>query len=168
MSATGGGFNSGKQQPNSIDADSYVNDRLRQYQGWYDKKSVKMKARHLRNRSVSVVAGAIVPVVANIDHIAARVATTVLSLVVVILVSLESVFHYREQWKNYRSTEQFLGHEAVYYETRVGVYEGLTDAEAFKTLVERVESAIAAENASTLNVMTLAGQVTGEEKGGYG
>jgi len=109
-----------------------------------------------------------VPVLANIDYLAAGIGNTVLSLVVVILVSLESVFHYREQWKNYRSTEQLLGDETVYFETRVGPYEGFSAQEAFRTLVERVESAIAAENASTLNVMTLAGQVTAEEgKGGH-
>jgi hypothetical protein len=81
---------------------------------------------------------------------------------VVILVSLESVYHYREQWKNYRSTEQALGHKRVYYATRCGTYEGLADRDAFRLLVERVESTIAAENASTLSTMTLAAQVVGE------
>jgi hypothetical protein len=46
----------------------------------------------------------------------------------VISVSLESVLHYREQWKNYRSTEQFIGHEVMAYRTAVGQYRNL-DAE---------------------------------------
>lgn len=86
--------------------------------------------------------------------------TTVLSLGVVVLVSLESVYHYREQWKNYRSTEQYLGHEAIYFANAVGVYKDLDDAAALETLVERSESAIAAENASTLSSMTLAEQIS--------
>jgi galactokinase len=75
---------------------------------------------------------------------------------------LESVYRYREQWKNYRSTEQLLGHERIYFETKVGPYSGLSESEAFTTLVARVESAIANENSATLNVMTLGGQVSAD------
>lgn len=141
----------------------YLDTRLAQYQGWYDTKAVKMKALHLRLRTVSVVGGAIVPVLINVSVPYLDILTTLLSLTVVILVSLESVYHYREQWKNYRSTEQLLGHERVYYATRCGLYEGLSDQQAFRLLVERVESAIAAENNSTLSTMTLAGEVSGEQ-----
>jgi hypothetical protein len=81
---------------------------------------------------------------------------TIISLIVVIFVSLESVFHYREQWKNYRSTEQSLGHEVFQFRGGVGPYKGLSPKDAFLSLVERVEAAIANENAATLNVMTLA------------
>lgn len=68
-------------------------------------------------RAFSVIGGGIVPVLINvqpnwkvvgIDVI--QLTVTVISLLVVVFVSLESVFHYREQWKNYRSTEQSLGH----------------------------------------------------------
>lgn len=85
-----------------------------------------------------------------------------LSVVVVAAVSLESVYRYREQWKNYRSTEQLLGHERVYFETKVGPYHGLSKREAFSALVARVERAIAGENSATLNVMTLGGQVNAD------
>jgi hypothetical protein len=146
----------------------YIADRLEQYQGWYDRKAVHVKGRYMRMRSTSVVAGAIVPVLVNVDFAYVRLFATALSVLVVVLVSLESVFHFREQWKNYRSTEQFIGHERIYFSTRTGTYSGMADSEAFRLLVERVESAIAAENASTLNTMTLAGQVSGEDKSGFG
>jgi hypothetical protein len=81
-------------------------------------------------------------------------------LLVVITVSLESVFHYREQWKNYRSTEQLLGHEKFLFRSRVGRYQSLADEEAFRSFVERVEELIAAENSATLNVMTMASETT--------
>lgn len=58
------------------------------------------------------------------------------------------------------ATEQLLGHERIYFETKVGPYAGLSESEAFTTLVARVESAIANENSATLNVMTLGGQVS--------
>ncbi|RII13041.1 hypothetical protein DSC45_24635 [Streptomyces sp. YIM 130001] len=139
-----------------------MDGRLTQYQAWYDKKAVKTKAMHLRMRTVSVVGGALVPVLVNLDLSFAKLTATVLSLVVVGSVSLESVYRYREQWKNYRSTEQLLAHERVYFETKVGPYRELSDDEAFTTLVARVESAIANENSATLNVMTLGGQVNAD------
>ncbi|MFG2879809.1 DUF4231 domain-containing protein [Streptomyces sp. NPDC048337] len=144
------------------DATQRYLERLAQYQGWYDRKAVRMKAVHLRMRTASVVGGALVPALVNIDLPFARITATVLSLVVVCSVSLESVYRYREMWKNYRSTEQLLGHEQVYFETRVGPYAGLSDGESFTRLVSRVEKAIANENSATLNVMTLGGQVNAD------
>jgi hypothetical protein len=139
-------------------AETYIAERLEQYQDWYDVKAVKMKALHLRMRTAAVISGTLVPALINVPLTWVRIVTTVLSLIVVGLVSLESVFHYREQWKNYRSTEQLLGHEKVRFRARIGVYAGLSDEDALATLVDRAEAAIAAENSSTLNTMTVAGQ----------
>ncbi|MEV6728732.1 MULTISPECIES: DUF4231 domain-containing protein [unclassified Streptomyces] len=143
-------------------AREYVETRLGQYQEWYDRKAVRSKAVHLRMRTLSVAGGALVPVLVNLDVPFARITATVLSLLVVVSVSLESVYRYREQWKNYRSTEQLLGHERIYFETGVGPYAGLSEADAFTVLVSRVEKAIANENSATLNVMTLGGQVNAD------
>lgn len=45
--------------------EKYINERLKQYQSWYDRKAVLCKSRYLRMRGFSVVAGAIVP---GADH----------------------------------------------------------------------------------------------------
>ncbi len=125
-----------------------------------------MKTKYLRMRALSVVGSSLVPVLINVPHpyfagvSVVQVAVTFISLCVVISLSLESVFHYREQWKNYRSTEQLLGHEKFFFQTRVGRYHGVSDEAAFKLLVERVEDAVAAENASTLNTMTTASETS--------
>ncbi|MGC5311322.1 DUF4231 domain-containing protein [Micromonospora zamorensis] len=140
-----------------LSASGYLTDRLAQYQSWYDKKAVKAKATHLRTRTAAVVGGSLVPVLVNLDFPYAQAVTTVVSLIVAGAVSLESVFRYREQWKNYRSTEQTLGHERIYFLTRTGVYTDLDDVTAFANLVERVEATIANENAATLSVMTQVG-----------
>jgi hypothetical protein len=145
-----------------VRAESFINDRVKQYQGWYDKKAVVAKRRFLFMRGFSVVAGSVVPVLINVQYDTAiygipilKSLVTLISLLVVIAVSLESVLHYREQWKNYRSTEQFLGHETVAFANGVGHYrESRSEAEALKQFVERVEEAIRAENSATLNVMT--------------
>lgn len=148
-----------------ISPESYIADRVVQYREWYDKKAVRMKSRYLYMRAFSVVGGGIVPVLANVSFSYSvfgisviQTLLTVVSLLVVIVVSLESVFHYREQWKNYRSTEQLLGHEEFLYRSRVGRYVGIDDQHAFRLFVERVEEAIAIENSATLNVMTMASE----------
>lgn len=153
---------------NFSDPNTYISQRLEQYQDWYDKKSVVMKSKYLRMKAFSVVGGSLVPVLINVPwHFTlggvsvVQVVVTAISLAVVITVSLESVFHYREQWKNYRSTEQLLGHEKFYFRTRVGIYHGLSDENAFRLLVERVEDAVASENAATLNTMTTASDAVG-------
>jgi hypothetical protein len=151
--------------------EQYISERLEQYQGWYDRKSVAMKTKYLRMRALSVVGGSLVPVLINVPYHAylggvsvVQVVVTVISLCVVISLSLESVFHYREQWKNYRSTEQLLGHEKFFFRTRVGRYHGVSDEVAFRLLVERVEDAVASENAATLNTMTTASEASGSGK----
>ncbi|MEU2031103.1 DUF4231 domain-containing protein [Nocardia amamiensis] len=143
-----------------MDPEDYITDRLEQYQSWYDEKAVKMKAHHLRIRVLAVGGGVTVPALVNLPLPWISAVVTVVSLAVAAAVSLESVFKYREQWKNYRSTEQLLGHEKVYFRTQTGPYEHLSGRDAFRTLVERVEGAVAAENSATLNVMTTAQQLS--------
>jgi hypothetical protein len=151
--------------------DRYISERVKQYQNWYDSKAVSCKKRYLMMRAFTVVAGGVVPVLVNIDQftififtIQFRPIVTIVSLLVVIMVSLEGVFHYREQWKNYRSTEQALGHEQFLFLAKVGPYKGLEPETAFLLFVERTEDYIAAENSATLNIMTLAGETTDQSK----
>lgn len=150
--------------------DQYLSERVGQYQAWYDKKAVATKSQYLRMRAFSVIGGGLVPVLVNIPQVSIagfpiiQGLVTVISLFVVIVVSLESVFHYREQWKNYRSTEQLLGHETFLFRSRVGRYSGLSDDDSFRLFVERVEDAIVSENAATLNVMTMASEPSDKAK----
>jgi len=134
--------------------EEYIDERLNQFREWYDKKAIRAKMTYQWMRALTVIGGAIVPVLINIKLPYVDIGTTILSLMVVILVSLESVFHFREQWKNYRSTEQLLAKEYFNFVSGEGPYRNQNDKESFLNFVDRVENAIAAENASTLNVMT--------------
>lgn len=150
------------------DPAEYIEERVTQYRNWYDAKAVVAKKRYQGMRILAVVGGTLVPILANIDldlaiggYQLTNLPVTMISFVVVVAVALEDVLHYREQWKNYRSTEQSLGHEIVGFRTETGPYEGLGERDAFKLLVERVEGAITVENIATLNVMT---RVPGESQ----
>jgi hypothetical protein len=86
----------------SVSPEQYIAERVEQYQGWYDKKAVANKSLYLRMRAFSVVGGGLVPVLVNIPSTPLfgislgpliKALVTVISLLVVIVVSLESVFH---------------------------------------------------------------------------
>ncbi len=137
----------------------YIEKRARQYQAWYDGKAVIAKRQYLQMRTAIVLGGVFVPVIVNSAIPYKEAVASVISLIVAACVALESVYHYREQWKNYRSTEQFLGREQILFLTGEGDYKAFNSPrEAFIHFVERCEGAIEAENASTLNIMTLAQQ----------
>ncbi|HAA02960.1 MAG TPA: DUF4231 domain-containing protein [Syntrophobacteraceae bacterium] len=147
----------------------YIEQRAKQYQAWYDKKAVTTKAVYLRMRTATVLGGVVVPVIVNTALPGKDVIASIISLVVAACVALESVYHYREQWKNYRSTEQFLSREQALFLTGEGGYkEFKSPRAAFIYFVERCEGAIEAENASTLNVMTLAQQEAKSTKAVHG
>lgn len=147
----------------------YIEQRAKQYQAWYDKKAVTAKTSYLRMRTAIVLGGVVVPVIVNSAVPGKDVVASIISLVVAACVALESVYHYREQWKNYRSTEQFLSREQVLFLTGEGGYKEFKSPQAaFIYFVERCEGAIEAENASTLNVMTLAQQEAKPTKAGQG
>lgn len=138
----------------SMTSEEYIDERLNQFREWYDKKAISAKRNYQWMRAMTVVGGALVPVLISIDHPSIKSITIAISLLVAVFVSLESVFHFREQWKNYRSTEQLLAKEYFNFVSGEGPYKTQNQESAFLLFVDRVESAIAAENASTLNVMT--------------
>jgi hypothetical protein len=157
----------------SMGAEDYISKRVDQFQGWYDRQAIKAKSAFLRVRTLAVIGSALVPVVANIDipdvagYTLSRTAlTTIISLMVVVVVGLDTVNHYGEQWKNYRSTEQFLGREKFLFQTGEGPYKTMGEQEAFLLFVERCEAQISAENSATLNVIATA--AAQPEPGGRG
>lgn len=148
-----------------LNPEKYITERLDQYQKWYDSKAVRMKRNYLRGRIWSAIGAVLVPIITNVslpnielagDWIlnSSKVLATILSTLVALLIALEGVLHYREQWKNYRTTEQYLTSQKHLFLNKVGEYSNLNKAESFKLLVKNVEKAIYEENAITLNVLT--------------
>jgi Protein of unknown function (DUF4231) len=146
----------------SMQADEYVQQRVMQFSEWYDKKAVSAKSAYLRSRTTSVVGALLVPIAANLSFAGYDTyktgVITVLSLLVSISVALDGVYHFGDQWKNYRSTEQFLSRERFLFQTGEGPYRGMAAEDAFLLFVERCEGQIASENSATLNVIVSANQ----------
>lgn len=146
----------------SMQSEDYIQQRVIQFVDWYDKKAVSAKSAYLRIRVTSVIGALIVPILANLNFAGydqyKTAAITVVSLIVSAAVALDGVYHFGDQWKNYRSTEQFLSRERFLFQTGEGPYKQLSSEEAFILFVERCEAQIAAENSATLNVIASAAQ----------
>ena len=144
---------------------TYIETRLtgpNGYLGYYDNTARRMKTRHLQSRAAAAIGAVLVPVAANLPwevalgnmtfHVA-TVLSSMIGLVVALILALEGVFHFKDQWQNYRGTEQYLLSQKFRFENRVEDYQDLEDEEAFKLFVSRVEKAILDENNVTLNIL---------------
>lgn len=134
----------------------YLRDRVEQYRTWYDARARACKRWHLRLRVLALSAAAALPGILGLDVRQAVPAATIVSVLLVLVLGLDSVLRLREQWENYRYTEQYLDREKYLYLTSAGHYRGLSAEGAFLQFVERVEWAIAAENSATLATLALA------------
>lgn len=134
------------------------------YLGYYDKSASRMKQRHLYSRSTAAICAVLIPVVSNFSWapeisgvgIKLQVATlgaSLMGLVVALILALEGVFHFKEQWQNFRGTEQYLLSQKYRFENNAEEYQSLSRDDAFKLFVSRVEKAILDENNVTLNIL---------------
>jgi hypothetical protein len=150
-------------QPAVSEAAAYVAERLEPYRIWYDRRSRQAKTVFLSMRTCAVIGSCMVPVLINLQFSSGRLisedpilrgAITFISMIVAIDVALEGVFHFREQWRTFRTTEQMLAHERTIFRTRAGTYHGLSDEDAFALLVDRVESIIVSGGTVALRTLT--------------
>ena len=145
--------------------DRYVDSRLTGdtgYLGYYDSTAKRMKRRHLQTRTAAAIGAVLIPVVSNlpwklelwsVSVDVARVGTSVIGLGVALILALEGVFHFKDQWQNFRGSEQYLLSQKFRFENRVDEYRSLSDEDAFKLFVSKVEKAILDENNVTLNIL---------------
>jgi len=83
----------------------------------------------------------------------ATVLSSIIGLMVALILALEGVFHFKDQWQNFRGTEQYLLSQKFRFENRVEDYQNIADEDAFKLFVSKIEKAILDENNVTLNIL---------------
>lgn len=142
--------------------DSRLNSAKTGYLGYYDRTAQRMKKRHLQTRSAAAIGAVLIPVVSNlpwhpqvfgVSITVSTVRTSVIGLGVALILALEGVFHFKDQWQNFRGSEQYIVSQKYRFENRVDEYQSLSDEDAFKMFVSRVEKAILDENNVTLNIL---------------
>jgi len=168
-----------KEQFREHDRKGYLEERVTKGIGYYQKEAREAKRIYLTMRSVTVILGAIVPILININTPLSNAIATIFSTTVVILVALESVFHFRERWKNYRVAETMIIREKNYFLTRSGPYEKyykghdgsggtieeIPEGGAFHQFVRQIESIITSESTASLHTLTSLDQKTNTSEG---
>lgn len=132
--------------------DEYLKTRVDFKTKAYQMKGNMYCRWYLAAATVSAIAAATVPVLINIQI--PSIYPTGLSLLVTVLVGVEGIFHWREQWKNYDLMKSYLRQETYLFQAKGGIYRGMLASDAFVLFVERIEEAIAKERAQTIQMRT--------------
>lgn len=142
-------------KPTRSEAD-YITDRLQYKMNVYEILAKRNRNIYWITSCLSMLCAAIVPVLINLDCcVNHNLWATGLSLLVTILVGIQSIFRPRELWCNYDLICANLRNEEMHYSTQSGEYATVTsDTNRFQLLVKRVESLISNEREETIIMRT--------------
>lgn len=127
--------------------------RLEKEIAWYDTKSGDAQWYYKKIKYVEFASGAMIPAAAVL---APPWVTAVLGVFAIMLEGLQQINQWQHNWITYRSTCEALRHEKYSYLAKSGVYDKMTDVNAKKLLVERVESLISTEHAKWISAQEYA------------
>jgi Protein of unknown function (DUF4231) len=128
-----------------ISPEEYIEQRLNDQIGWYDRKSVTNQRWFRRLRFAEIVAASTIPFLSGFagNSLAIKIAIGILGVVVAAIASLLGLLQLQEHWIEYRATAQSLGKEKFLFLTQTDPYD---KDDAFHVLVQRVEGLLAKEN----------------------
>lgn len=127
-------------------------ERLDAQVKYYDDKSVTSQRWYKCIKFLELLAAAGIP-------LAAHYFPTIISALGTSILIFEALLHlnqWQHNWVTYRSTCESLRHEKYTYLGRAGPYDGLSDEEAKKLLIDRVESLISTEHSKWISGRELA------------
>jgi Protein of unknown function (DUF4231) len=122
--------------------ETYLQERWQKQKDYYSKESDENKTRHLGLQLFVTLAAIAVPILLAIPAVP-PVIPTILSGLVAGATALENVFHYGDNWRNYRQTLEGLKRERALFDARAGSYDD--PKKAFTRFVERVEALVSEE-----------------------
>ena len=129
-----------------MDEKEYIDSRVDNQITWYDRKSTINKKWHIGLRIAEIVSAALIVLFTGglSSHPEWSVyVVSGLGVIVAIGVGITSLFHFQENWIQYRSTCETLRHEKYLYATRVTPYDV---SDPFTLFVNRIESLISKEH----------------------
>src|ERR1035438_1170794 len=119
--------------------------RLNEQIDWYDRKSNHNQHWYKVLRGVTMVAGALVPVISLGMANAGRLYTAGLGVIIVIAEGWQQLNQFQANWISYRSTCETLKHEKFLYLATAGPYASAADPGVL--LAERLEGTVSQEHA---------------------
>jgi hypothetical protein len=128
-----------------ISPEEYIEQRLADQIGWYDRKSTTNQRWFKRLRFAEIVAAATIPFLSGFadNSFPIKIAIGALGVVVAVLASLLGLLHFQEHWIEYRATAESLRREKFLFLTQTDPYD---KDDAFHLLVQRVEALLSKEN----------------------
>jgi hypothetical protein len=127
-----------------ISTEDYVEQRLTDQIGWYNRKSTMNQHWFKGLRFAEIVAAATIPFLSGFadKSFPIKIAIGVLGVVVAVLASLLGILHLQEHWIEYRATAESLKKEKFLFLTQTEPYD---KDDAFHLLVQRVEALLSKE-----------------------
>src|SRR6266487_1140977 len=128
-----------------ISPDEYIEQRLNDQIGWYDRRSITNKRWFKRLRFAEIVAAATIPFLSGFagDSFPVKIAIGVLGVLVAVVASLLGLLQLQVHWIEYRATAESLRKEKFLFLTQTEPYD---KDDAFHLLVQRVEGLLSKEN----------------------
>lgn len=129
-----------------LSAPEYLQQRVDNQLDWYSKNSAKNKRWYYRLQFITLLAAVAVPVISlSSGDIRVRFVVALLGAIAALAAGLLSMYQFRDQWLDYRSTAESLKFEKHLFLTRSAPYDTPL---AYSLFVQRVETVIISENRS--------------------
>jgi hypothetical protein len=136
--------------PSTGDSFDYLQRRVLPQRKWHASKARWNKRRYYVMEIITLVAGALIPVVnlLSISSSRAGLLSGLLGGVVVIATAIAKLCKFQENWLQYRGLVETLDREVELYVNGVGDYAGGGQTDRNRLLVERVENFLAANTSN--------------------
>lgn len=130
-----------------MNEEEYIEVRVDDQIGWYDKKSQKSQFWYKLLRGAEIVAAAAIPLIAgfSVDPFPMALVLGILGASIAVISAVISLNQLQENWTEYRTTCESLKHEKFLYLTKAEPYH---EEESFRLFVQRVECLISKENSA--------------------
>ena len=130
-----------------ISPEEYIEQRLNDQIGWYDRKSTANQRWFKRLRFAEIVAAATIPFLSGFADKSSsiKIAIGVLGVVVAVLASLLGLLQLKVRWIEYRGTAESLKRAKFLFLTQTEPYD---KDDAFHLFVQHVEALLSKENAA--------------------
>lgn len=139
-----------------MNAEEYTELRLDDQIDWYDTKSQENQTAFKTLRRSEIVAAAFIPLASGLTAsipsmtLLLTLSTGLLGISIAIAAGLLALSQHQERWIEFRTTCENLKKEKYMFLTGVDPYEG---KDAYKVLVQRVESLVSKENTNWAKYM---------------
>ncbi|NND90490.1 MAG: DUF4231 domain-containing protein [Granulosicoccus sp.] len=137
------------QALNYLSPADYIRTRVDDQLTWYGDKSAFNKRWYYRLQLVTLLAATAIPVISlSSANPSTRILVALIGAIAAVSTGVLSLFQFRDQWMDYRSTAEALKFEKHLYLTRAAPYQS---EDAYSLFVNRIEATIISENRGWLD-----------------